>query len=99
VSHLPQRWLGIVLRIVRGYYPDAEVAAWGPLVEGTPAGPKTRLELVIVDPVDPDPDRVVEIRRDLEVSDLPVSCDLRMFGELTIAEQNEVLDRGIRFGG
>lgn len=99
MSHLPQRWLGIVLRILRGYYPDAEIAAWGPFVEGSPAGTDARLELVIIDPVEPDPDLLVEIRYDLERSDLPVSCDLRLFGELTIAEQKEVLDRGIRFGG
>jgi len=96
VAHVPQRWLGIVLRIVRGYYPDAELAAWGPLVEGRPSG---KLELVMVEPRDVDPDIVTDIRNDLERSDLPVPCDLRPLGDLTIPEQEEMLDRGIRIGG
>ena len=102
MAHLPQRWLGIVLRAVRGYYPDAELAAWGPVVDGgersSPDGAQ-RLELVVVRPPSPDPDDLVAIRHDLERSDLPIDCDVRAFGDLTMREQEEVLERGVRFGG
>ncbi len=96
MAHLPQRWLGIVLRIVRGYYPEAELTAWGPLVEGRQSG---KLELVIVEPRDADADIITGIRTALERSELPVPCDIRPLVDLTIPEQEEMLDRGIRFGG
>ncbi len=96
MANLPQRWTGIVLKIVRGYYPDAELAAWGPLVEGSPSG---TLELVIVEPRNPDADTISAIRGEIERSDLPVPCDLRPLIDLTVPEQNEALDRGVRFGG
>ncbi|MDA3951482.1 MAG: hypothetical protein PF508_19905 [Spirochaeta sp.] len=102
MAHLPQRWLGIVLRTVRGYYPEGELAAWGPMVEGdelSANGGARRLELVVLRPHTPDPGDLASIRRDLERSDLPVECDLRAMGDLTMREQEEVLERGVHFGG
>jgi hypothetical protein len=101
MSHLPQRWLGIILRAVRVYYPDARLVAWGAMVDEGPehARPGDRLELAILDPPAPDPATLSSIRADLESSDLPVETDLRQLADLTIAEQEEVLQRGERFGG
>lgn len=101
MSHLPQRWLGIVLRVVRVHYPDARLVAWGAMVDEGPAsaGPGDRLELVILDPPDPGATALSSIRSELESSDLPVETDLRPLADLTIAEQEEVLQRGEQFGG
>lgn len=98
MAHISDRWSGIVLRIVRGYYPDAELIVWGPVVEGQ-RSEGDRFELVLIEPPSPPGDTLVEMRRDLERSDLPVPCDLRSFHDLTLNEQAEVLDRGIRIGG
>jgi hypothetical protein len=63
------------------------------------AGPGARLEIAILEPTDPDPATLSTIRADLEASDLPVETDLRPLVDLTIAEQEEVLQRGEQFGG
>ncbi|MFW5828094.1 MAG: hypothetical protein ACOCU4_08375 [Alkalispirochaeta sp.] len=101
MTHLPQRWLGIILRIVRVYYPDARLAAWGTMVDNGPesAQPGDRLELVMLDPAYPNPTTLSTIRRDLEGSDIPVAIDLRPLSDLTMSEQEEVLQRGEQFGG
>ena len=100
MAHVPERWFGIVLRIVREYYPEAELAVWGSFAEGdTPASTDDRLELVIVEPREVAGDVLHQIRRRLERSDLPVPADVRELHDLTMNEQNEVLERGIRFGG
>ncbi len=101
MSHLPQRWLGIILRSVRVHYPDARLVAWGAMVDDGPdsARPGDRLELVILDPPDPNPAVLSRIRSDLEASDLPVDTDLRPLTDLTMTEQEEVLQRGEQFGG
>ncbi|MEX2445677.1 MAG: hypothetical protein WD492_18905 [Alkalispirochaeta sp.] len=101
MSHLPQRWLGIILRIVRVHYPDARLVAWGPMVDEGPesAGPGDRLELAILDPSNPSPTTLSSIRADLDASDVPVETDLRPLADLTLAEQEEVLERGEQFGG
>jgi hypothetical protein len=100
MAHLSDRWVGIILRIVRGYYPDAELAVWGAYIDA-PDGyesPDARLELVVIEPANPKGDDLVSIRSELERSDLTVGCDVRFFSDLTIREQEEVLDRGIRIG-
>mgnify|MGYP004127425741 CR=1 FL=1 len=100
MAHLPQRWLGIILRIVRAHYPDARLVAWGPVVDlGPDAAAGHRLELAILDPADPEPSVLGSIRRDLEASDLPLDTDLRPLADMTMAEQEEVLQRGEHFGG
>lgn len=101
MTHLPQRWLGIILRVVRMYYPDARLVAWGTMVDNGPeaAAPGDRLELVMRDPSDPSPSTLRAIRADLEASDLPVDIDLRPLSDLTLAEQEDVLQRGEQFGG
>lgn len=102
MSHLPQRWVGIVLRAVRRHYPSGRIAAWGSVVDRGVADARTagdRLELVFLEPRDPDPAVVQEIRRALECSDLPVDTDLRVLNDLTMAEQEDVLQRGEQFGG
>lgn len=101
MSHLPQRWVGIILRIVRGYYPDARLVAWGNIVDKGPyaAGAGTRLELAILQPYDPSLATLSSVRADLRNSDLPVETDLRSLADLTLSEQEEVLQRGEHFGG
>jgi hypothetical protein len=99
--HLPQRWLGIILRIVRAHYPDARLSAWGPVVDEGPQAAEGghRLELALIDPADPSPDVLSAIRAELDHSDIPVRTDLRPLADLTIDEQEEVLQRGAGFGG
>jgi hypothetical protein len=99
--HLPQRWLGIILRIVRAHYPDARLSAWGPVVDEGPRAAEGghRLELALIDPADPSPDVLSAIRAELDRSDIPVCTDLRALADLTIDEQEEVLQRGAGFGG
>lgn len=111
MAYLRERWFGIVLKAVREYYPDARLVAWGPLVEGETAtdAPATfspqsvpaaaRLELAILDPPEPDQSHIVEIRRALAASDLPMESDLRLMSDLTTMEREEVLQRGVQFGG
>lgn len=101
MTHLPQRWLGIILRIVRIYYPDARLSAWGTMVDNGPeaAQPGDRLELVMLDPAYPSPGTLRAIRADLEASDIPVDIDLRPLSDLTMTEQEDVLQRGEQFGG
>ncbi|MFW5694982.1 MAG: hypothetical protein ACOCYB_07420 [Alkalispirochaeta sp.] len=101
MTHLPQRWQGIILRIVRGYYPHARLVAWGSMVDSGPhtAGPGDRLELAILDPADPNPVKLAAIRADLDASDVPVDIDLRPLSDLTLAEQEDALQRGEQFGG
>lgn len=111
MARLRERWFGIVLKAVREYYPDARLVAWGPLVDeatGTDAGAgpshrsassAARLELAILDPPDPDHSHIVEIRRALATSELPMESDLRLMSDLTTREREEVLQRGIQFGG
>lgn len=53
----------------------------------------------MVDPSEPDRDAVAAIRSALSHSDVPVDVDLRPLADLSVAEQDEVLDRGIFFGG
>lgn len=97
---VPQRWLGIVLRIARRHYPEARLAAWGAIVDqGLPAAPGSRLELTFLDPPDPDPVLLADMRGELERSDITVETDLRALADLTMAEQEEVLQRGAQFGG
>lgn len=100
MSHLPQRWVGVVLRTVRSVYPDARLVAWGPAVGAAAAVPPgRRLELAFLEPADPPPGVIDELRAALAASDLPVEVDLRYFGDLSIAEQEEALQRGEQIGG
>ena len=110
MDRLTERWFGIILKIVREYYPDARLVAWGPLIDGAsdldevPVGSQppegaARLELAILDPPDPDPAHIAEVRRALEASELPMESDVRLMEDLTMREREEVLQRGVRFGG
>ncbi len=111
MGRLTERWFGIILKVVREYYPDARLVAWGPLIdEGTSAeeparyahrraNSDARLEIVILDPSDPEQSHLVEIRRALAVSELPMESDVRLMSDLTTSEREEVLQRGIQFGG
>ena len=108
---LRERWFGIVLKVVREYYPDARLVAWGPLIDGaadfdevsrhsdSSEGTAARLELAILDPPDPDPAYIAEVRRALEASELPMESDVRLMEDLTMKEREEVLQRGVQFGG
>lgn len=100
MNGVPQRWLGLVLRIARRHYPEARLAAWGPVVDhGLPPAPGVRLELTFLDPPDPDPALLTEMRNELDQSDITIKTDLRALADLTISEQEEVLQRGAQFGG
>ena len=103
MAHVSQRWLGIVTRIVGSHYLEPEMIAYGPILdehggEGARSSPQSRLEIVIVQPQEPSPDSLTAIRHELAASDLPVDTDVRALADLTIAEQEDALQRGIRFG-
>lgn len=109
MAHVRQRWLGIVTRVVGKYLAEPELLAYGTVLDrGEQDGethPATadgiageRLEIVVVNPSSPSPQVLAAIRRDLTASDLPIEVDIRQMADLTIAEQDDALQRGIRFG-
>jgi hypothetical protein len=104
MAHLPNRWLGIITGIVRGYIPDPELLAYSSLLdEGADLdypgrSHPERIEIVLLEPSNLDPDTLRAIRRSLVASDLPVEADIRALSELTLQEQELALERGVRFG-
>ncbi len=96
---LPDTWLGMVRGILAAHFPAREVWAHGSRV----AGGAVRLsDLDIVLRGDPAPDwRAVEGLRDaFSESDLPISVDVAIWGELPpafqrrVEEKHEVIQRG-----